>query len=188
METAPGGLLDDLDLMRRWMPFEVFSVVGETRELLRFDGVQGVGEGHVAEAVMMAVAFAIGGDMDELRPLTVLVEGADEPIDQVFTAGQQAFESDAAGNRAIVKEQRDGPAGGQTLLIRLGWIYLSAAYVAPGASGDAPNASGLVGRKDRETNPELRQDFQCLEIHRGFRQPHALGRALEAPLKVAHTP
>src|SRR5215510_8417788 len=144
METAPRSLLDDLHLMRRWMPFEIFSVVGEPRELLGFDGVQSVGERHVAEAMMMAVAFAIGGDMDELWPPTVLVESADEPIDQVFAARQQAFESDAAGNGAVVEKQRDGPAGGQTLLIGLRWIYLSAAYIAPGASGDAANASRLV--------------------------------------------
>ena len=51
------------------MLFEIFAIVGELRQLLDFDVVQRVGERHVAEAVMMAVAFAVGGDMDELRPV-----------------------------------------------------------------------------------------------------------------------
>ena len=85
------------------MPFEVFAIVRKLCQLIGLDGVQGVGEGHVAEAVVMAVTFTVRSDMDELGPVAPIVERADEPIGQMLTAGEQSFKGDGASDRSVIK-------------------------------------------------------------------------------------
>src|SRR4029077_17347923 len=88
VKTAPGGSFYDLDLLGRRMPFEIFAIVCQLRQLIRLDGVQGVGESHVADAVVMAVIFPVWSDMDDLRPVTLVIERADEPIGQMLAVGE----------------------------------------------------------------------------------------------------
>ena len=51
-----------------------------------------------------------------------------------------------------------------------------------------PDLAGLVRAEDREADAGLGQDFQGLQIHRGFRQPHAFRLSAKAPLEIAHAP
>src|SRR4029077_7519705 len=88
VKTAPGGSFNNVDLVGRRMPFEIFAIVCQLRQLIRLDGVQGVGESHVAEAVVMAVTFTVCSDMDELRPVTRVTKRADEPIGQMLAVGE----------------------------------------------------------------------------------------------------
>ncbi len=64
--AAPGGVFDDLGLPRGRKFLEELAVVGEAGLVAVFDGVHGVGEGHLAVLVMVAVAFAVGGDVGDL--------------------------------------------------------------------------------------------------------------------------
>ena len=56
---------------------------------------------------MVAVALAVGGDVDELRLAAVCrsAEAAEQALGEVFAAVQQAFEGDGAGDGAVVEEQ-----------------------------------------------------------------------------------
>ena len=51
---------------------QILAVVRELRELVRFDVMQRVGERHLAVAMMVAVALAVGGDVDQLRPVAAV--------------------------------------------------------------------------------------------------------------------
>ena len=74
--TAPGGVLDDLDEVRRAVLFELFPIVREAREIIGVDVIEGIRQGHVAMPVVVAIGLTVGGDMDQLRPRALLREGA----------------------------------------------------------------------------------------------------------------
>ena len=69
--AAPGGVFDDLGLPLGREFCEELAVVGELGVVLVFDPVHGVGESHLAVAVVVAVALAVGGDVGELGLLGV---------------------------------------------------------------------------------------------------------------------
>src|SRR5262245_65108105 len=96
VKTAPRGSFKNLHLMSRRMSFEVLAIVRKFCQLSGLDSVQGIGESHVAEAVVMAVTLTVRGDMDELRPVGFIVEGSAEPIGQLLAAGEQSFNGDSA--------------------------------------------------------------------------------------------
>ena len=64
--------------------------------------------------VMVTVAFAVGGDVGDLRGFGIVgrrrVEAGDEAFAEVFAAVEEAFEGDGAGGGAIVEEDVDSAA------------------------------------------------------------------------------
>src|SRR4249920_3263801 len=84
VKTTPGGFFNNLGLVSRGMPVEVFAIIRKLCQLIGLDGVQGVGEGHVAEAVVMAVTFTVRSGMDQLGPVALIMEPPDEPIGQML--------------------------------------------------------------------------------------------------------
>src|SRR5579875_4189620 len=70
VRAAPGGVLDDLNLVPGGDLLTVLGVVGEPGGAGRLDEVEGVGERHVAVPVVVTVGLPVGGDVDELRPWT----------------------------------------------------------------------------------------------------------------------
>ena len=64
--AGPGGVFDDLGFVLGWEFFEELAVVGEGGEVVFFDPVHGIAEGHFAVFVVVAVGFAVGGDVGEL--------------------------------------------------------------------------------------------------------------------------
>ena len=116
MGAAPGGVLRDLDLHLRRVALQELAVVGESDRVVFFHLAKGIGEGHVAVAVVVAVGLAVGRDVDQLRPrgppgLGILGgEGAEEPADQGLAAREEPIESDGARDGAVVEEEVEGAA------------------------------------------------------------------------------
>src|SRR5216684_4182987 len=108
--AGPGGVFGDFGLPFRRKFFEEFAVVGEAGLVPVFDVVHAVGEGHFAVLVMVAVAFAVGGYVGDLRDFGIAgrgrVEAGEEAFAEVFAAVEEAFEGDGAGGGA------DGGVGG----------------------------------------------------------------------------
>ncbi len=63
-------------------------------------------------AVVVAVRLAVGGDVGELRPRAIFVEGAHDPADQVLAALQELLEGQSARDGAVVEEEVDGAPRG----------------------------------------------------------------------------
>jgi hypothetical protein len=61
------------------MIFQIFSIVGEVGQVVRFNIVQSVSQGHVSKAVMVAVRLPIGSDMDKLGLFLIPGEDAKQP-------------------------------------------------------------------------------------------------------------
>ncbi len=50
---------------------QVFAIVGNPGKLVAFQIIEGIGQRHVAVRMMMAVGFAIGGNVHDLRPVAL---------------------------------------------------------------------------------------------------------------------
>ena len=74
VDAAPGGVLEDLDLMLGRMLFQELAVDGQLGQPLGLQDIEAVGQGHVPEPVMMPVGLSVGGDVNELRSGSVLDE------------------------------------------------------------------------------------------------------------------
>src|SRR5438270_868286 len=69
----------------------------------------------VAVFVVMTVGFAVGRDVHELRPGTLVAKAGHQPAREAFTIGQQTFKRDRARNRPVIKKQVDAAARRQPL-------------------------------------------------------------------------
>ncbi len=86
MKTAPGAVLDDLGLVCGGKPGEELAIVGQLCITL-LDQLQRISQRHLTVAMMMSVAFAVGGNVHQLRALT-LGEAAQKSFREGFTAVQ----------------------------------------------------------------------------------------------------
>src|SRR5579884_667429 len=138
--------------------------------------------------VMMAVGFAVGGDMHQLRPVALVGKAAYEALAESFAVRQQTFERDRARDRAIVEEKIDGAPRGQTHDIRPCRINARAFHIAVTSASDPPHLACLMRSQDRVFDPQFGKDVESLNIRGSLRQPHAFGVAAEAMLKIANAP
>ena len=86
VDTAPGRMLQYLHLVLRRVFFKELSVVRDARLALLLNCIQRICQGHVPEAVVVAVGLAVSGDMHELRIVALLREPADQAVREVLAA------------------------------------------------------------------------------------------------------
>jgi hypothetical protein len=106
----------------------------------------------------------------------------------MFAPGQKVFESDRLGNRSVIKEKIDLPAGRQVAAIRPGGVHPGIAHVQPFLGPDRTHPGGLAVRKDREENAVLGKEFERLRVHRRFREPHSFGTPVEPVFEIPDSP
>ena len=182
--------------MDRRVALQVLAVVGQADGVVPLQGVEGPGQGHLAVGVVVAVGLAVGGDVDELGLLPLGVEARQQPPGEPGPVLEQVLEGDRPGDRSVVEEQGDRPAGRQAAPVGPPRVD-RLAHVLPVPGGlqgvviaclDRPEARRLVGSEDREPQAVGGQEIQALEIDRRLRQPHPLGLAAEAVTKVPDAP
>ena len=78
MHATPRGVVGDLALVLGRKLLQKAAVVDQLHRLVRFQQAQGIGQRHLAVLVVMAVGFAVGGYVDQLR-LGAVVEAGLEP-------------------------------------------------------------------------------------------------------------
>ena len=103
--------------MRRRMLFEVFGVVGQPGQVLRFDHMQAIGKRSISISMMMPVGFPVGGDVNQLRPVPGRGKGVDEPSGKAFPAVQKPAESNVPGYGIIIEKEGDGFSGREQTLV-----------------------------------------------------------------------
>ncbi len=171
--------------------------------LLVFDPVHGVGEGHLAVLVVVAVAFAVGGDVGELGGCrdrrARWVEAGEEAVAEVFAAVEEAFEGDGAGGGAVVEEDGDGAAFVELDEVGVGGVdggvggFGPAGHLRMASVPGAVVASGRTrahwcGGEDGELDAFLRHEVEDVAVDGGLGEPHAFGLAAEAVLEVGDAP
>ena len=146
-----------------------------------------VGQRHLAEFVMMAVGFAVGGDVHQLATLLRRRESPDEAFGEVDAVVEQALESDRLGDGAVVEKQGDGP-GRSIRAIGAGGIDARAAHVGPRLRADLADGAGLRRGENGEADSLGGENVEGFQIDGGLREPHALRRAAEAGTEIGDAP
>lgn len=80
--------------------------------------VKAIGQCHIAVSVVVSIAFAVGGDVNELCFRRLRVECVKELVCEVFPVVEVPFEGYAHGEVGVVKEDGDGATGGQLAEVR----------------------------------------------------------------------
>jgi hypothetical protein len=194
--AAPGGVLGDLGLPLWGKHFEEFGVVGELGGTAVLDPVHGVGEGHFAVFMVVAVAFAVGGDVGELGGLGIAggggMEAGEKTLAEVFAAVEQAFEGNGAGVGAIVEEDGDAAAFVEAHQVGMSGVDVGVGGLGPGGIvgrvGEDADAGALDGGEDGELDAFLGEEVEHAAIDGGLGEPHALGLSVEAMLEVGDSP
>ena len=93
--------------MRRRIHFQELAVIGKAHGRISFNPVQGIGQRHIAMAMMVTIGLAISGNVHQLRPVATVREAALQPVRKFLSAVQELFKGDGAGNRPVIKEEGD---------------------------------------------------------------------------------
>src|SRR5512136_2601222 len=131
VDTAPGTVLENLHLVGGRMPLQVFTIVCESSRLVGFDVVQGIGQRHVPIRVVVTVALAIRGDMDELRPSPRFGKPAQETLRKSLAVAQNALKSHSPGDGTVIEEQGNAPIRWEPKCVSHGRINLFPAHILP---------------------------------------------------------
>ena len=126
--------------------------------------------------------------MDELGAGPAVVEAGQEPGGEGIARREQALEGDRMGDRAVVEEERERPAGGPGPPVGATRVDPPPPTSCHSPSGSAPHPARLLGRQDGEGHAVVGEDLERLLVHRGLRQPHPFRLAPEAVAEVGEAP
>ncbi len=100
--------------MGRRVPIEIQPVVDEFGQAFGLDVIQGIGESHFAELVVVAVGFAVRCDVHQFRPgAGLLGKSSEQPFGKLLAVVQNSLEGYGARNRSVVEENIEGLPRGQ---------------------------------------------------------------------------
>ena len=86
---------------------EIFAIIGYLCQVIRFNELETVSQGHVPEAMVVAVGFTVRSNVNELGPSSAVVKRTDQPLGKAFSALEQTLEGNPSGDRAIIKKEGD---------------------------------------------------------------------------------
>ncbi len=117
-----------------------------------------------------------------------------QPGRQAVAVGEQVTEADVRGHLAVIKKDVDEaalagvlPAPGQKAAVGLGGIQ-ALHRRGPLPAGQGAHPLGLVRGQEHKLHAVVHQGRQGGIVHRGLRQPHGRGLAVEPMLKVLKAP
>ena len=150
--------------------------------------IQGIGERHLAKAMVVAVTLPVGGHVDELRLRGIGRKRFQEPGDQSLAAVQQLLKGNGPRGGSVVEEDAYRASGGQPQEVGHCCLYAASFNASPFSGSGAANARRLVRGEHREFDAGRRHDLQCFQVHRRFRQPHPFRPAMEPVLEISYPP
>ena len=188
MDATPSGVLDNLHFVGGRMGCQIAGVVGQFRQPALFNMLKRVGEGHFAVTMMVAVGFAVGGNIGNLGPRAILVEGASNAPGEGDAADQKALEGHGSRNRPIVEEDREGAPTRQVDHVGAGRINARPTHISPDRLAQEAAVTNLAGFKHGEQHTMLGHKLKGFEIHRRLRQPHPFGATAKAMDEILDAP
>ena len=77
------------------MDGNVFPIIGELREMVFFDMIQCISQGHIAALVMVSIGFTVRCDVHQLRPWSFSRRKCrPQPAGEILAPNEQLFECD----------------------------------------------------------------------------------------------
>ena len=160
-------------------------VVGQDRSAARLDPGAGRRQGHLPEAVVVAVALPVRRDVNQLG-VRRLVESRQEARRQGIARAEQPLEGDPVGDRPVVEEQGERPALAHVAAI--GAARIERDGPGPPVPAGLAHARGLAGRQDGEPHALLGEHRERVLVHGRLGQPHPGGLAPEPVTEVGQPP
>src|SRR3954452_1399428 len=114
--------------------------------------------------MVVAVRLAVGRNVDELRPITVIAEASAQPLSKELAATEQVLEGHRLRNRTIVEKHGDALAARKGNSIRTGWVNAAGPMVFPALFADLPHATRLIRREHGVFDAMLCHDRETLEV------------------------
>src|SRR5215472_4374913 len=105
--AAPRTVFEDLHFVRGRMFGQKLTVICDLRKAICLNMLQRVRKGHFAKVVVVPITFTVGGNMQNLRPISFIRKAADEAIGESFAIVEQSFEGNSARDRPVIEEQCD---------------------------------------------------------------------------------
>ena len=128
---------------------------------IAFNMMKAIGQGHVAEFMVMAVGFPVGRDIDKLGIVVPGIKITHQPPGKLLTIIKKAFKSNSQGDRPIIKEDTDLPARWQITAVRYTRIDLVQRQVMPQHFlAILLDTFGLMRCQDRELDTLLGHQVQ----------------------------
>ena len=125
------------------------------------------GEGHIAEAVVVTVRFAVRRDVRQ--PVSGVAGYREQARSQKTAVVEEIAEGNVARQRTIVEEEHDRATGRELHAVGTRRIDAPARNVLPGSETGGAHCCGLVWREDSERDAHLRDHVERGQIDRGFR-------------------
>lgn len=163
-------------------------VVRESRQVAAFNDLERVGEGHLPEPVIVAVALPVRGDVRELRPGALGAENLVQPVGERVPTPEQVFEGNGLGDRSMVKEGGNGSPRKQPDGVGRRRIDPFPGYIPPLCVPQISDSAGLPRCQNGEADSIRGEDRKGLQINSRLGQPHALGRPAEPVGEVSDAP
>ena len=186
--AAPGAVLVDLDFPLGRVKLEELAVVGQPDVRVLGQAIEHVRQRHVAVGVVMAVRFAVGGDVHELGVFAARGRTPERAAPGSARRGRAAARRPPAARRC--RRRRRARSTGPT---EAGRDKRDEGSMPPPISthallADLPPPFRLAGRQDRERDARLGQGLQRRHVHGRLGQPHSLRLAAEPVAEVGDPP
>ncbi len=167
------------------MRVEPLAVVREAHVAPRLEALEGVGERHFAEAMMVSVGLAVRCDVNEPA---VARQRRKKSREEPVAVLEQVAERDAVGDRPVVGEDGDRRPRRQAHEVGHRRVERPGIDRVPRIAADWANAAKLVRGEDRVAHPFRGEHLERLDVDGRLRHPERLGAAAEPVLEVADAP
>ena len=199
VSAAPGTsfaveILEHHFVLRREL-FQEPSVVYRDHVVVGSVVVVQPGGAHVAERLVVTVAFAVGADAYELRVFTVRVPGVPDTVAEGVRVAQQVFEPYGRREPRVVEKYVKITVTDEIafLVARVdavgaGRVDIGVAASRPFCIAELAEFVGLRGRKDGELDARLDEFHHGIEVDGGLGEPHGFGHAAKVELEIFDAP
>ena len=181
--------------MLGWELFQVPAVVDGHHVVLGSESVVKVGGAHVAEGLVVSVAFAVGADAHQLRVFTVRVPGVLDALAEHARIAEQMLETYGAAEPGVVEEHVQVAVADKVALfvprvnaVGPGGIDIGIAAANPFFGTQFTEGIRLGGGEDGKLDSRLDEFHHCRQVDGRFGQPHGLGHASEMELEIFDAP
>ena len=187
MHARPRGIFVNLGFILRGEHFEILRVIREFGERFFFNKIQTIRQSHFAQAVMMPVTFAIGGNIDQLR-LVVVVKTIQKTLGKCLSAVQKSFKSDRLRGISVVIKNGNAFSRRQIAGVRTPCFDIFVHYIIPRIAADFAGSLRLAGRKNGVFDTVRCQNLQCFGVDCRFSEPNSFGHAPKTVFKILDSP
>ena len=187
VETAPGRIFKNLCFILRRELLQKFAVHRQMHVRQALHIFKAVSQGHIGKFLVVAVCFAVGGNMHQLRFGAAGI-GAHQAAGKIFAAFKRIRKSNPLRDGPVIKKQSDFFSGRQITQIRALRVHFCAGGVRPVFLPYFTHARTLPRGQNNVFHAVRGQYFQRGRVAGGFGQPHGFRLAPETRLKIGQPP